>query len=463
MTLIKSISGFRGTIGGVVQKNLTPIDIVQSTAAFAQHINQKSTPPATIVVGRDGRKSGPHVFTLVAETVRAMGCHLIDLGLSTTPSVEMAVIHHKADAGIVLTASHNPKEWNALKLLDHRGEFLDQTSGEEIIALSNSPELSFAPMDQWGTYKRDDKAIERHVESILEDELIQADRIKEKNYHVILDAINSTGAIAIPALLDALHCSYEIINEEVNGEFAHNPEPLSDHLTDLKAIVADKKADLGIAVDPDVDRLALVDENGKYIGEEYTLVVATDFLLSSKNGGHFVSNLSSSKALQDFIISKGGTYESSAVGEVNVVKKMKETKAILGGEGNGGVIYPALHYGRDALVGIAFALQHMANENKPLSQIRENYPRYEMIKDKIAIPQGKNIQALLDQLQQSFPGHDCITIDGLKIMFNQGWVHLRASNTEPILRLYAEHQTQEKARSLANRVRREFEQIIEYH
>lgn len=445
-----------------MHKNLTPVDIVQSTAAFAQFVNQKADGGARVVVGRDGRKSGAHVFALVSETLRSMGCHVINLGLSTTPTVEMAILHHKADAGIVLTASHNPMGWNALKLLNANGEFMDKDAGEAIIELSNSQKLSFAAIENWGTIETDKNSLQNHVRSILADELIEGQNIKKKKYHIIVDAINSTGAIAIPALLEALDCTYEIINGEVNGEFAHNPEPLSAHLEDLKEEVKNKNADLGIAVDPDVDRLALVDETGNYIGEEYTLVVATDFVLASKGEGHFVSNLSSSKALQDFIISKGGTYESSAVGEVNVVKKMKESKAVLGGEGNGGVIYPALHYGRDALVGIAFTLQHMANEDKPLSEIVKHYPRYEMIKDKISLPQDMDIQKLLDRLQQSFPGHDCITIDGLKILFNQGWVHLRASNTEPILRLYAEHHTQEKARSLANRVRREFEQIIEY-
>jgi phosphomannomutase len=463
LALIKSISGFRGTIGGAVNENLTPIDIVQSTAAFAQYMNTISGEAATIIVGRDGRKSGSHVFNLVAETLRSMGCNVLNLGLSTTPTVEMAILHHHAEGGIVLTASHNPKGWNALKLLDDKGEFLDEESGQAIIELSGSSDLNFSSIEDWGTIKSYTDSIKDHIKAILNDDLIEADQIREKKYHIIIDAINSTGAIAIPALLDALGCTYEIINGEVNGEFAHNPEPLEEHLTDLIGQMKEKQADLGVALDPDVDRLALVDENGRYIGEEYTLVVATDFVLSSKGEGHFVSNLSSSKALQDFIISKGGTYESSAVGEVNVVKKMKESEAILGGEGNGGVIYPALHYGRDALVGLAFTLQHMANQGKTLSEIAEKYPRYQMIKDKIALPKDRNIEDLLERLQQSFPGHDCITIDGLKILFNHGWVHLRASNTEPILRLYAEHHTQEKARSLANRVRREFEQIIEYH
>lgn len=463
MALIKSISGFRGTIGGAVNENLTPIDIVQSTASFAQYMNTISGKAATIIVGRDGRKSGSHVFNLVAETLRSMGCNVLNLGLSTTPTVEMAILHHHAQGGIVLTASHNPKGWNALKLLDDKGEFLDEESGQAIIELSGSSDLNFSSIEDWGTLKSYTDSIKDHIEAILNDDLIEADQIRKKKYHIIIDAINSTGAIAMPALLDALGCTYEIINGEVNGEFAHNPEPLEEHLTDLIGQMKEKQADLGVAVDPDVDRLALVDENGRYIGEEYTLVVATDFVLSSKGEGHFVSNLSSSKALQDFIISKGGTYESSAVGEVNVVKKMKGSEAILGGEGNGGVIYPALHYGRDALVGLAFTLQHMANQGKTLSEIAEKYPRYQMIKDKIALPKDRNIEDLLERLQQSFPGHDCITIDGLKILFNHGWVHLRASNTEPILRLYAEHHTQEKARSLANRVRREFEQIIEYH
>ena len=463
MTLIKSISGFRGTIGGTVDQNLTPVDIVKSTAAYAQYINSINDIEAKIVIGRDGRKSGAHVSILVAETLKSMGCKVIDLGLSTTPTVEMAILQQKAQGGIVLTASHNPKGWNALKLLDEEGEFLDDAAGKAIIELSGSSDLNFASIEKWGSIEIYEEAIHDHVKAIVSDSLIQIDKIRKKNFHLIIDAINSTGALALPALVEALGCTYEIINGEVNGEFAHNPEPLAEHLVELQARVKEKSADLGVAVDPDVDRLALVDENGTYIGEEYTLVVATDFILSEKGGGHFVSNLSSSKALQDFITSMGGTYESSAVGEVNVVKKMKETKAILGGEGNGGVIYPGLHYGRDALIGLAFTLQHMANQDKPLSEITAQYPRYEMIKDKITLPTDRNIDELLKRLEQSFPGHDCITIDGLKILFNHGWVHLRASNTEPILRLYAEHHTQEKARSLANRVRKEFEKIIEYH
>lgn len=463
LTLIKSISGFRGTIGGNPKNNLTPIDIVRSTAAFGQFIRSKYSVPPTIVVGRDGRKSGPHVYSLVAETLKAMGCLVVNVGLSTTPTVEMSVIQLNAQGGIVLTASHNPMGWNALKLLDHRGEFLSQKDGEEIIALSESQHLEFRAIEHWGSIRDHYSALEEHIQAILDDELVDAEIIKKQNYHVIVDAVNSTGAIAIPGLLDRLGCTFEIINGDVTGEFAHNPEPLSDHLSELREAVASKKADLGVAVDPDVDRLALVDETGHYIGEEYTLVVSADFVLSKKKEGQFVSNLSSSKALQDFIISQGGSYQSSAVGEVNVVNKMKETNAILGGEGNGGVIYPQLHYGRDALIGLAFTLQLMAERKESLSSIYGRYPRYEMIKDKINIPKGYEIDVLLNKLRAAFKGHECITIDGLKILFNHGWVHLRASNTEPILRLYAEHNTQEKARSLANRVRREFEHIIEYN
>jgi phosphomannomutase len=463
LALIKSISGFRGTIGGKTNQNLTPVDIVRSAAAFGFIMRDKNDGHANIVVGRDGRKSGKHVYNLVSESLVAVGCNVIDLGLSTTPTVEMAVLNHRAQGGIVLTASHNPKGWNALKLLDENGEFLNEEKGRKIISLSDSADLSFSDIDDWGKITQDNKALQTHVEAILKDDLIQAEEIRKQKYHIVLDAINSTGALAIPALLDALGCTYEIINSEVNGEFAHNPEPLCDHLGDLMAKVKKQKADLGVAVDPDVDRLALVDEKGCYIGEEYTLVVATDFILSEKKSGHFVSNLSSSKALQDFITANGGSYDSSAVGEVNVVHKMKETEAILGGEGNGGIIYPKLHYGRDALIGLAFTLQHMCNQKKTISEIVSRYPRYEMIKDKITLPQDRKIEKLLSQLQMAFPGHECITIDGLKILFNHGWVHLRASNTEPILRLYAEHHTQEKARSLANRVRREFEQIVEYH
>lgn len=463
MALIKSISGFRGTIGGKANQNLTPIDIVRSAAAFGFTMREKNEGHATIIVGRDGRKSGKHVYSLVSESLISVGCNVIDLGLSTTPTVEMAVLKHQAQGGIVLTASHNPKGWNALKLLDEKGEFLNEAEGKNIIKLSENVDLSFSDIDDWGKITQDNEAIQTHVEAILKDDLIQADEIRKKKYHIVLDAINSTGALAIPALLDALGCTYEIINSEMNGEFAHNPEPLSDHLKGLMAKVAQSEADLGVAVDPDVDRLALVDEKGCYIGEEYTLVIATDFILSEKKSGHFVSNLSSSKALQDFITANGGSYDSSAVGEVNVVQKMKETDAVLGGEGNGGVIYPGLHYGRDALIGLAFTLQHMCNQKRSISDIVHRYPRYEMIKDKITLPKDREIENLLAKLQLAFPGHDCVTIDGLKILFNHGWVHLRASNTEPILRLYAEHHTKEKARSLANRVRREFEQIVEYH
>lgn len=456
MTLIKSISGFRGTIGGKPGDNLTPIDLVESTAAFAAFLQEKyKTRDIKIVIGRDGRISGAHVSRIVSETLQSMGVHVFDAGLSTTPTIEMAVLQVKANGGIIFTASHNPREWNALKLLNDKGEFLSKAEGQDIIQRSKDRSFEFAELDQWGKLESLDTALEDHIDAILRDKLVLQQEIKAKKYHAVVDCINSTGALAIPALLDKLGVSYTLLNGEINGEFAHNPEPLSKNLDELKEAVASGNADIGIAVDPDVDRLALVDENGDYIGEEYTLVTVADYILR-KETGTFVSNLSSSKALMDWVEQHGGTYEAAAVGEVNVVEKMKEVDAILGGEGNGGVIYPGLHYGRDALVGIAFVLSLLAETGQPLSELRAQYPHYEMIKDKLELPGSLGTDEVLNRLQKKYAQYKTVTLDGLKIYFEKGWVHLRASNTEPILRLYAEHESADKARELADRVRTDF-------
>jgi phosphomannomutase len=461
LAFIKSISGFRGTIGGKPGNNLTPVDIVECTSAFvAQLQDEYGTRDITIVLGRDGRVSGKHVSTLAAESIIAMGAKVIDCGLSTTPTVEMAVPYHNAQGGIIFTASHNPKEWNALKLLNREGEFLSRELGESVIQKAANRDFEFASIDDLGSILADTEAIERHITEIIYDDLILEQKVRDQKYHVIVDCINSTGAIAIPPLLEKLGCTYTLINEEVSGHFAHNPEPLAHHLTELSERVKAEKAQLGIAVDPDVDRLALVDEKGNYIGEEYTLVTVADYL-SEFRSGTFVSNLSSSKALQDLVRQKGGSYASAAVGEVNVVAKMKEQNAVLGGEGNGGIIYPPLHYGRDALLGIAMVLSLMAHRNKALSELRASYPHYEMIKDKIALPQTMATETILEQLAHRFSGFEKDTIDGLKIYIDTGWVHLRASNTEPILRLYAEAETSENARKLADKVKSAYVKIVQ--
>lgn len=461
MAFIKSISGFRGTIGGKPGSNLTPVDIVECTSAFVAQLQEEyGTRDITIVLGRDGRISGNHVSTLSAESILAMGAKVIDCGLSTTPTVEMAVPYHNAHGGIIFTASHNPKEWNALKLLNREGEFLSQELGESVIRKATNRDFEFAPIDNIGSIQTDEQAIERHISEIINDDLILEQKVRDQNYHIVVDCINSTGAISIPPLLEQLGCTYTLINEKVSGHFAHNPEPLAHHLKDLSEKVKAERAQLGIAVDPDVDRLALVDENGNYIGEEYTLVAVADYI-SEFRTGIFVSNLSSSKALQDLVRQKGGSYASSAVGEVNVVAKMKEQNAVLGGEGNGGIIYPPLHYGRDALLGIAMVLSLMAHRNRTLSELRASYPHYEMIKDKIALPQKVATKTILEQLEHRFNGYKKETIDGLKIYIDTGWVHLRASNTEPILRLYAEAENSENARKLADKVKSEYDKIIQ--
>lgn len=446
MTLIKSISGIRGTIGGEQGINLTPIDIVECTAAFGQWmINSGNN--KKIVVGRDGRITGKMVSDLVVNTLLMQGIDVIDLGLSTTPTVEIAVPMENAGAGIILTASHNPKQWNALKFINEKGEFISKADGEALLKLIDNKDLIFAYVEKIGKYEENDGYIKKHIDAILALDYIDVDLIKSKNYHVVVDAINSTGSIAIPPLLDALNCTYTIINAEVNGEFAHNPEPLPKHLTELCEVIVKEKGDLGISVDPDVDRLALVQEDGVCFGEEYTLVAVADSILNKKKG-NTVSNLSSTRALADVTQKHGGTYTAAAVGEVNVVKTMKDTNAVIGGEGNGGVILPDLHYGRDALAGIALVLNLMAEKDKPLSAIRKEYPEYTIVKNKVQLAEDLPLEVIFDKIKKELEGEKFNEIDGLKINFDDGWVHLRASNTEPIVRLYAEAASKERAEEL---------------
>ena len=458
MTLIKSISGMRGTIGGKPGDNLTPLDAVELAAAFGQWLKKRGL-AARIVIGRDGRISGPMISALVAQTLCGMGMEVIDQGLSTTPTVAMGVPHHRAGGGIVLTASHNPEQWNALKLLNEKGEFISAEDGRELLELLADRDFTFAHVHELGKILPDPKACDMHVQAILELEDVPVETLRKRKFKVLVDAVNSTGALYMPPLLEQLGCEVSLLNGEVNGRFAHNPEPLPEHLTHLAKAVKEQKADLGIAVDPDVDRLVLVCEDGSMFGEEYTLVAVADYILS-RTPGPVVSNLSSSQALRDLAERYGQEYHASAVGEVHVVKKMKETGAVIGGEGNGGIIFPKLHYGRDAMVGIALFLAQLLRSGQTASALRAGYPRYDMIKDKIPLRADMDPDALLEQLAQRFSAPDASgktqnqinTVDGLKIERGKSWVHLRKSNTEPILRLYAEAPTAEEARSLAREV-----------
>lgn len=450
MALIKSISGIRGTIGGQAGSNLTPQDIVECTAAFGYWLLQQGA-PAKVVIGRDGRISGTMVGQLVSATLTGLGIDVIDLGLSTTPTVEMAVPMEDAGAGIIITASHNPKQWNALKFVNQRGEFISKADGEALLGLLADGQIQYAAVDQLGQYAQKDDYIQKHIDAILALPFVDADLVKQQEYHVVVDCINSTGAISLPPLLDQLGCTYTLLNETVNGHFAHNPEPLPQHLQALCETVVKEKAQLGIAVDPDVDRLAFVCENGQLFGEEYTLVAVADYLLQRKTGAA-VSNLSSTRALRDVAHRHGGTYHASAVGEVNVVQLMKETQAVIGGEGNGGIIVPDLHYGRDALAGLAIFLTYLAQRGLTASQLRATYPAYHMVKDKIQLTPDMDVDQLLKQLEAHFSEEDYSTVDGLKIDFEHGWVHLRKSNTEPIIRVYAEGDSPEAARALAQRM-----------
>jgi phosphomannomutase len=451
MALIKSISGIRGTIGGKTGEALTPLDIVRFTAAYGTWLSKQSK-GKKVVIGRDGRISGEMVQRIVISTLNSLGFDVVDLGLSTTPTVEMAVKFENADGGIILTASHNPKEWNALKLLNGAGEFISGKDGEEILRIAAADDYDFAPVDKLGSYTQNTSALDQHIEAVINYPLVDVAAIKKAKFRIVIDAINSTGAIAVPALLKALGLKDVIVlNEEVNGKFAHNPEPLPQHLTQLCKEVEKQKADIGIAVDPDVDRLCFVCEDGSLFGEEYTLVAVADYVLQNRKGNS-VSNMSSTRALKDVTMKHGGEYTPSAVGEVNVVNKMKEVNAVIGGEGNGGIIVPDLHYGRDALIGIALFLTFMAKEKKTTKQMRRSYPDYFMSKNKIELENGFDIKQIFKSIQAKYKNNPINTEDGLKIEFDNDWVHLRTSNTEPIIRIYAESNFETTADNIAKRI-----------
>ncbi|MBX2828882.1 MAG: phosphoglucosamine mutase [Flavobacteriaceae bacterium] len=451
MTLIKSISGIRGTIGGAQKENLTPIDAVTYAAAYGTWVKeQRNKEKYRVVVGRDARISGEMIQQLVMNTLIGLGIDVIDLGLSTTPTVEVAVDLEHADGGIILTASHNPKQWNALKLLNNKGEFLNAEAGQRVLDIADAGQISFAEVDHLGKVSRNDAYFDLHIEEILNLDLVNVEAIKKAGFKVVVDGVNSTGGIAVPLLLEELGVYPVKLFCTANGEFPHNPEPLKEHLTDLMEAVVKERADFGIVVDPDVDRLAFVDEKGEMFGEEYTLVAVADYILKH-TPGNTVSNMSSSRALRDVTQKHGGTYTASAVGEVNVVQQMKDTNAVIGGEGNGGIIYPELHYGRDSLVGIALFLSHLAESHTSVSEMRAGYPSYYMSKKKIELTPELDVDGLLKAMEEAYSDEEINTIDGVKIDFAENWVHLRKSNTEPIIRIYTEAKTQEEADALADR------------
>jgi phosphomannomutase len=462
VALIKSISGIRGTIGGRPGESLTAIDIVKFTASFGNIIAERradKSAPTKIVVGRDGRISGPMVSGLVTQTLVSLGIDVIDLGLSTTPTVELATKAEGADGGIIITASHNPKEWNALKLLNGEGEFIDAEWGAEVLNRAQSEELGFAVVDKLGKVKEDNSWLQKHIDLVLNYPLINKEAIRAKEWKVVVDCINSSGALIVPQLLQALGVAEVIvINGEVNGKFAHNPEPLPEHLSGLSNEVVKQNAHFGIAVDPDVDRLCFVCEDGSMFGEEYTLVAVADYVLSQKKG-NTVSNMSSTKALKEVTQKAGGSYHPSAVGEVNVVKKMKEVQAVIGGEGNGGIIVPDFHYGRDALIGIALFLSHFAGQKKGLKSFRSNYPDYFISKNKMELENGIDVKAIFDKIKKKYKNNPINTEDGLKIEFDTDWVHLRTSNTEPIIRIYAESNFETTANNIARRLMQDINEM----
>ena len=462
MTLIKSISGIRGTIGGKTSDNLTPIDAVKFASAYGAFIieRNKGKGKITVVIGRDARISGKMISSLVANTLVGLGIHVIDLGLSTTPTVEVAVPLENADGGIIITASHNPKQWNALKLLNEKGEFLNGSEGETILELAESENFSFADVESLGIYSKDNSYVQKHIQEVLNLDLVDVKAIKKANFKVVVDAVNSTGGIFIPALLKELNVECVELYCTPNGQFPHNPEPLKEHLTEISKLVVKEKADFGIVVDPDVDRLALVSEDGSMFGEEYTLVACADYVLGKLGGGNTVSNLSSSRALRDVTQKHGGVYTASAVGEVNVVIKMKETNTVIGGEGNGGIIYPESHYGRDSLVGVALFLSHLANNKMSCKELRDSYPSYFMSKNKIQLTPKIDVDQILETMASTYKNEDVQTIDGVKIDFSEEWIHLRKSNTEPIIRIYTEAKTQQLADNLALRFINEMKEII---
>ncbi|WP_322971878.1 phosphoglucosamine mutase [Faecalibacter sp. LW9] len=460
MSLIKSISGFRGTIGGNPGDNLTPIDAVKFAAAYGTWLkNQSNKENYKVIVGRDARISGQMISQLVCSTLQGLGIHVVDLGLSTTPTVEVMVTHLEADGGIILTASHNPKQWNALKLLNAKGEFVSAEDGAQILATVDADDYNFAQVDDLGSYETFDGAIDLHIEKILALPLVNVEAIKAKKFKVAIDAVNSTGGISIPNLLDKLGVEYIKMYCEPTDHFPHNPEPLKEHLGDICAKVVEEKADFGIVVDPDVDRLAIIDEKGNMFGEEYTLVAVADYVLG-KTPSATVSNLSSSRALRDIATKHGQTYTPSAVGEVNVVVAMKENNALIGGEGNGGIIYPELHYGRDSLVGIALFLSHLAENEMSVSDLRASYPAYFMAKKKIKLTPEINVDDLLIKVQELYKNEEINTVDGVKIDFENEWVHLRKSNTEPIIRIYTESTSEENANQLADKMIESIQSII---
>ena len=466
MTLIKSISGIRGTIGGAIGENLTPLDAVKFASAYGTWLlerNAKGTVEKRlkVVLGRDARISGKMISSLVSNTLVGLGIDVVDLGLSTTPTVEVAVPMESANGGIIITASHNPKQWNALKLLNEQGEFINGEEGQKILTLAENDAYRYAAVDNLGTYAKDRSYVTKHVKAVLDLDLVDVEAIKKARFKVVLDAVNSTGGIFIPALLEALGVTCVKLYCEPNGEFPHNPEPLKEHLGAIASRVLLEQADVGIVVDPDVDRLAIVNEDGSMFGEEYTLVACADYVLGELGGGNTVSNLSSSRALRDVTEKHGGSYTASAVGEVNVVLAMKATNTVIGGEGNGGIIYPAAHYGRDSLVGVALFLSHLAKSNKSCKELRDTYPSYFMSKNKIELTPVLDVDKILEEMAHKYAAAaaEVNTIDGVKIDFPTEWVHLRKSNTEPIIRIYTESTSQERAEKLAIHIIEEIKEI----
>lgn len=460
MTLIKSISGIRGTIGGKTDDNLTPLDTVKFASAYGTWLLRRNgfKKHTKVVIGRDARISGKMISSLVSNTLVGLGIDVVDLGLSTTPTVEVAVPLEKADGGIIVTASHNPKQWNALKLLNEAGEFLNGEEGNVILELAASQDFQYAEVDDLGSYVKNKDFVSKHITEVLNLALVDVEAIRNAGFKVVVDAVNSTGGIFIPQLLKALGVECIPLYCEPTGQFPHNPEPLPKHLTEISKWVVRDKADLGIVVDPDVDRLAIVCEDGSMFGEEYTLVACADYVLS-KTPGNTVSNLSSSRALRDVTQKHGGTYQASAVGEVNVVELMKKNKAIIGGEGNGGIIYPEAHYGRDALVGVALFLSHLAHLKVSCRTLRDSYPAYFMSKNKIELTPQIDVDGILKRMASIYKNEDISTIDGVKIDFEKEWVHLRKSNTEPIIRVYTESTSQKEADDLAQRIMDEIKEI----
>jgi len=459
VALIKSISGIRGTIGGKPGETLSPLDIVKFTAAYGSWVKENNT-SKKIVIGRDARISGAMVSSMVTTTLTSLGFDVVDLGLSTTPTVELAVVWEKAAGGIIITASHNPREWNALKLLNHLGEFVSAKDGSIILEKAKNEDFTFSAVDKLGTNTFNNSYLAKHIDTVANYPLVDVESIRKKNYKIVVDVINSTGAIAIPELLKAIGVEDVIVlNGEMNGKFAHNPEPLPENLSILSATVQKAKADFGIAVDPDVDRLCFVCEDGSMFGEEYTLVAVADYVLSKKKG-NTVSNMSSTKALKDITLKNGGQYFPSAVGEVNVVTKMKEVEAVIGGEGNGGIIVPDLHYGRDALIGIGLFLSSLSHHKNGMRSFRSRYPDYFISKNKIELQKGIDVAQIFDKIQKKYKNQPVNTEDGLKIEFDNDWVHLRTSNTEPIIRIYAESNFETTARNIAQRLMHDIKEFI---